>query len=338
MSIISRREFLRRGAAALASLALPSVSRLHGWPTLEEEPASLGRITTWWAQAVRAEPAPTADLVGWRTRDEVIPIHAAVSGVPPWPSNRVWYRTDEGYIHSGYVQPVADSPQQKVRTKIVRPGSWAQVCVPYVDARWQPGGVSVARRLYYSTLYRVVRSVTDEAGTWWYQLQEGISYSPGPYVLASALRLVPVSELVPLSPGRADKLIQIDIDRQLLTCFEGKVAVFTTLISSGVGDTFTPYGEHHVVAKRHTSRMIGGEDEEVYDLPGVPFPVYFTSSGVAIHGTYWHNDYGRPHSHGCVNVTTDAARWIFCWSEPSVPYDESSLSVERGAGTRIVVG
>ena len=83
--------------------------------------------------------------------------------------------------------------------------------------------------------------------------------------------------------------------------------------------------------------MIGGEGADHYDLPGVAFPSYFTASGIAVHGTYWHNDYGRPRSHGCVNVSNDAAQFVFRWSTPAVPYDQVQIVVKRGEGTKVVV-
>ncbi len=83
--------------------------------------------------------------------------------------------------------------------------------------------------------------------------------------------------------------------------------------------------------------MIGGDEGDRYDLPGVAFPVYFTWSAVAIHGTYWHNDYGRRHSHGCVNVTNQAAQWIFRWVEPVAAYDEYRVNATPETATRIVV-
>jgi hypothetical protein len=83
--------------------------------------------------------------------------------------------------------------------------------------------------------------------------------------------------------------------------------------------------------------MIGGIGSDRYDLAGVAFPTYFTETGVAIHGTYWHNDYGRPHSHGCVNVPNDAAQWVFRWVEPKASYETYTQEAESKTGTRIVV-
>jgi lipoprotein-anchoring transpeptidase ErfK/SrfK len=141
----------------------------------------------------------------------------------------------------------------------------------------------------------------------------------------------------PISRGRRDKWIEIDIAKQILRCFEGRTAAFTTRVGSGLPGTATPKGEFRVWLKRHTSRMVGGGPDDHYDLPGVAYPVYFTYSGVATHGTYWHNDFGRRHSHGCVNVTNDAAHWIFRWSDPVVPYAEHQVRSGRGEGTRVVV-
>jgi lipoprotein-anchoring transpeptidase ErfK/SrfK len=177
----------------------------------------------------------------------------------------------------------------------------------------------------------------DDDRNWWYQLQDGIAWSPGPYVPAWSVRRISPDQLAPISPGRLYKWIQIRITDQVLTCFERDVAVFTTRISSGVSGLGTPLGTHRVLYQRHAQRMIGGSGDDRYDLPGIAFPVYFTWSGVAIHGCYWHNDYGRRHSHGCVNVTNEAAQWIFRWVEPHVPYDQHTLESSSGEGTRVVV-
>ncbi len=78
------------------------------------------------------------------------------------------------------------------------------------------------------------------------------------------------------------------------------------------------------------------EEETVYSLPGVPWCSFFTSMGNAFHGTYWHNDYGRPRSHGCVNLPTLAAKWIYRWTQPVVPPEEDYLH-QPGTGTNVHV-
>jgi lipoprotein-anchoring transpeptidase ErfK/SrfK len=62
---------------------------------------------------------------------------------------------------------------------------------------------------------------------------------------------------------------------------------------------------------------------------------YFTSNGVALHGAYWHNNFGVPSSHGCVNMTPQAAKWIYRWTMPTVPPENYYYSAD--SGTRVIV-
>jgi lipoprotein-anchoring transpeptidase ErfK/SrfK len=139
--------------------------------------------------------------------------------------------------------------------------------------------------------------------------------------------------LAPISAGHPKKWLKINIGQQTLTCFEDQRPVFITRVASGLWDTATPIGQFRILYKRHAQRMVGDD----YDLAGVAFPSYFTHSGVAIHGTYWHNDYGRRHSHGCLNVPSRAARWIFRWVDPPVPYERYTHRATTDQGTRVVV-
>ena len=338
MHTMDRREFLKCASIALAGLAFPRLPILlpPGQPLSRVSSASLGRIATWWRQPVRRLALQSAEVVAWKSHDEVIPLYAAVVGQAPWPKNPIWYRTDRGYIHSGYVQPVENTPSDEVVAHVSAPGFWAQVCVPIAEARWRPDSAYLYRKLYYGTVYRVVNAMEDDDGNWWYQLREGVTWSPGPYVPAWSVRRIPPGELSPISPARCDKWIEINLNDQRLTCFEGETAVFAAPISSGSTGR-TPRGEYRVLSKRHTSRMTGGDEEDHYDLPGVAFPVYFTGSGIASHGTYWHNDFVRPHSHGCVNMTNQDAQWVFRWTDPVLPYDRYSLTARREEATRIIV-
>ena len=336
MPTINRRQFLIGSGVSMARLALPRFALYDDIPRVKAAPRPLGRVATWWGQVVRQEPSQRAERVTSKARDEVVPLYAAVVGEAPWPTNPIWYETEGGYIHSGYVQPVENAPQSEVISQVEEPGFWAEVCVPFAKARWRPLSPYVGHKLYYETVYRVVAAVTDEEGGWWYQLQDGLTWSPGFYVRSESMRRIPADQLQPISPGRTDKWLKISIPDQKLFCLEGDRVVFETPIASGVYGLGTPLGEFRMLFQRHTSRMRGGEADDRYDLPGVAFPVYFTWSGVAIHGTYWHNDYGRRHSHGCVNVTSQAARWIFRWVDPYVPYSEHTLRSPEG-GTRVVV-
>jgi hypothetical protein len=335
MTGLTRRDFIKLGGAAFAVSILP-----HGLARAEARlnvpPASLGRIAAGWRQPVRKEAKVAADIVSYKSYDDIIPLYAQVEGEAPWPTNPIWYQTDDGYIHSAYVQPVENTPSGNILRAIASPGVWLQVCVPIAGARTRVDSQFISRKLYYGTVYRGIEVVQDAAGEWWYRLQDGIAYAPGPYVPAWAMRYLSPADLSPLT-SRDEKYIEVHLTDQVLTCYEGDRAVFTTRTATGYGSNFTPRGEYRVIRKRFTSYMIGGEGSDYYNLPGVAFPTYFTASAIAVHGTYWHNDFGRPKSHGCVNVNNDAARFVFRWTEPAMDYADASLSVKKGEGTLVKV-
>ncbi len=332
MSDIKRRDFLKLSSVAVIGLALP---HYHVLEQVSPPPTSLGRITTW-RQAVRAEPKVKGALVVNKQYDDIIPLTGLVLGEAPWPSNPIWYQTEGGYIHSAFVQPVENQPSGGP-APITPPGIWLQVSVPIAETRLKPNAPWVSRKIYYGTVYRAVAVAQDEAGQWWYRLQDGIAYSPGPYVLATSLRYLAPAALTPISSEQTNKQIVIDLAKQELTCFEGDTPIFSARTATGYAPHYTPRGEYEVLRKSHTSYMIGGVGSDHYDLPGVSFPSYFTPSAIAVHGTYWHNDYGRPRSHGCVNVLNDAAQFVFRWTTPAVPYDQAQIAVKRGEGTKVIV-
>jgi len=85
--------------------------------------------------------------------------------------------------------------------------------------------------------------------------------------------------------------------------------VMTTLVSTGAQDTPTLRGVFRIYRKLDSQRMRGRD----YDLPDVPYVMYFKGS-YAMHGTYWHNNFGQPMSHGCVNIPTGKAAWLYDWA------------------------
>jgi lipoprotein-anchoring transpeptidase ErfK/SrfK len=119
--------------------------------------------------------------------------------------------------------------------------------------------------------------------------------------------------------------------------FEGGQLVFTARTSTGTRANATPTGEFQTFHKRATRHMSGGDlVSSGYDLPGVPWVVFITSYGISFHGTYWHNDYGAPHSHGCINLTPAEAKWIYRWTLPNVPATRRFLYTP-GQGTLVRV-
>lgn len=125
------------------------------------------------------------------------------------------------------------------------------------------------------------------------------------------------------SPDTAtDKRIVIKKSEEMLYAYEGDVLVLTQPVSTGLELTPTPTGTFFVYRKMPDSYMQGpvpGVSDQYYDLPGVPWDLYFTQSGAAIHGAYWHNNFGRPWSHGCVNLPPAAAEELYEWAPLGTP-------------------
>ena len=99
----------------------------------------------------------------------------------------------------------------------------------------------------------------------------------------------------------------------------------------------TPPGIRPIWRKLISVHMSGGSTGGGYDLPGVSWTSLFEGNGVAIHSTFWHNNFGEEMSHGCVNCAPDDAKWIFRWTNPVVSYDPGDLTVGMPGGTVVEV-
>jgi LysM repeat protein len=123
----------------------------------------------------------------------------------------------------------------------------------------------------------------------------------------------PVLEPVPPMGALGPKWIDVNISTQTMVAFEGQTPVYTSKMSTGTPRHPTVEGTYRVYAKYKNQSMRGGEGAERYYLPNVPYVMYFYS-GYALHGANWHNNFGQPMSHGCVNLPVDAANWMFEWA------------------------
>ncbi|MFW6358449.1 MAG: L,D-transpeptidase [Chroococcales cyanobacterium] len=108
--------------------------------------------------------------------------------------------------------------------------------------------------------------------------------------------------------------IEIDLSDQRLYAWEGGKQVYAVIVSTGKAATPTPTGTYTIHRKLESDRMRGPG----YDVPNVPYAMYY-HRGYAIHGTYWHNNFGTPVSHGCTNVATDHAEWLYNWAPTGTP-------------------
>ncbi|MDP2598248.1 MAG: L,D-transpeptidase family protein [Candidatus Liptonbacteria bacterium] len=118
--------------------------------------------------------------------------------------------------------------------------------------------------------------------------------------------------------GSSTKRIVVDRSKQILSAYDGEELFMETKISTGLELTPTPRGTFVIFKKtpsRYMQGPIPGISDQYYDLPGVPWNLYFTSDGAVIHGVYWHNNFGRPSSHGCVNLPPEQARKLYTWAD-----------------------
>ncbi len=118
------------------------------------------------------------------------------------------------------------------------------------------------------------------------------------------------------TPNLGEKWIEVDLGQQRLNAKIGNSTVFSTLVSTGIAKYPTPPGEYRTYTKLAKDDMTNGKaaGADYYYLPDVPSVMYFLDGGYAIHGTYWHSNFGTPMSHGCVNVSIDGAKLLFDWA------------------------
>jgi hypothetical protein len=338
---ITRRDFLKLATTGTLAFAL---SDLKLDRVFASAPSSQG-LMTFSGTPLYNEPSFLAEKIHLFGKDQVVDITGSEEveddGEQSNPFNDVWYKiNDEGYSYSGWVLPV-ETRYQTPQFNIPNDGQVGEIVVPFVDVKLDPY-VYAKRgyRLYYGSTHWVKKVVvTREEKSIWYQIYD-FHLREFFYVPSHSMRLIPNDELTLLSPEvpADDKLIVVESETQMVTAFEGDKLVFSNRCSSGAKGTETPIGEFRTYHKGPAVHMTNQGDalENIYNLPGVPWCSFFTGAGHAFHGTYWHNDYGRPRSHGCVNLTPEQAKFIYRWTLPNVPADADYIHLP-GEGTRVQV-
>lgn len=348
----SRREFLKLGALGLAGLAFKGDFP----PGREEVPSGiLGRVT-YDSISVFDKPILDASTVGFRFRDELMHIYERVTSTNGPVYNPLWYRVWGGYVHSAHVQEIL-LRFNPVFSRVASQGQLTELTVPfsqpykYTSAEgWSP---QTDFRLYYESTHWVTDVVEGPDRQPWYQITDELWDGFNYFVPAAHLRMIPDEELSTISPDvpAGDKWISVNIKRQSLSAYEGEAMVFRTEISTGIPSTVTingyatstPIGTHHIQSKMPSKHMGGSRLTDTLGdraLPGVPWTMFFAVGGYALHGTYWHNNFGWPMSRGCINMRNQDAKWLFRWITPLwyVQDVESSADWEsRGYGTRLEV-
>jgi lipoprotein-anchoring transpeptidase ErfK/SrfK len=358
---ITRRDFLK-----LFGLGMTSMRLLPNWDFYNQVDFPsydrLGRVCVGMVD-IKSGPSEDSQTVGVLYEDGVVPWLKEVVGNKPYYINQKWVETSDGFIYAPYLQPVRNLPNNPVDSLLqmsMGEGIWAEVTIPYADVILENGPSSnswvhsrldqgLPLRVYYGQVFWVDRIKADELGNIYYRVNP--NYYGGVdllWVPAEAMRQITADEIAPINPNIENKHISVDVNRQTLSCYEADTEVYFCRVSTGakydaygnpVDRWSTPIGTHMISRKYISLQMSGGTTGAGYDLPGIGWTSIFSTGGVAIHATIWHNDFGTPRSHGCVNAMPADAKWIFRWSQPNVPYDPgmNDVTVSGDNGTTVEV-
>lgn len=357
-SATSRRDFLRLAALSLGSLALrpwDSLLGLQSLPSLDDFPIAerLGRVLDG-KVLLKAKPDIDSNTVGELNADEVVVwLNERVGSRPLWFSQR-FVETPDGFVYAPNLQPVRNQVNAPMNALANPDGMWAEVTVPYVDVSLQnpPARSPWVRntpnpRLYYSQIMWVDNIRKEEDGRVFYRVKEKYgTFGDVFWAPAEAFRPITAQEMTPINPEVDGKQVVVNLRKQALSCFEGNTEVYYCRVSTGgqydeVGSPSekwaTPVGSHTIWRKLVSVHMTGGTTGGGYDLAGIGWTTLFSSKGMAVHSTFWHNSYGIPKSHGCVNARPEDAKWVFRWTLPVVEYNPGDLTVAGQTSTKVNV-
>jgi len=370
---LSRRDFLKLTGAGLGALAFNPLKSNHAPLRLPQFPIGdrLGRV--FGKVDVHSEPnfgAPSVNvlyddaIVVWQ--QELVTNGALNTNV----INQRWVKTPDGYIYSPALQPVKNQPNAPlVAFPYGGTGFWAEVTIPYVDMRVEGAPASPHAkflvennqpvRLYYSQVVWIDQ-LAQENGVVYYRFNEnggrpagvtGGSYGDLLWGEAAAFRPLTPDEVAPIHPDVDPALKKVVVDRtenyQTLSCLEGNEEVYFCRVSTGqyrdiygnpATEYLTPLGEHITWRKAISIHMSGGTTGTGYDTPAVSWSTLFSGEGYAIHAAFWHNNFGVPRSHGCVNCLPEDAKWIFRWATPVNSLEQGDVQVQLPTGgTHVIV-
>ena len=220
----------------------------------------------------------------------------------------------------------------KVAMKSQKEGTfYVQVNVPVLRIRSGPSTKNpIVRRALKGMIFKV-KLAREDKNEIWYEIQQPANlrypkrikskwFIAGKYNGEWLTKKVKERKIT-VFPGTKpeDKWIKVKISTQTLQAFEKDRVVFETKVSTGLltkKGYQTPLGTFRIFRKELSVYMQGPlpGDNDWFDLPGVPFVMYFTKRGDTFHGTYWHSSFGRPYSHGCVNLSIPDSEWLYWWT------------------------
>jgi lipoprotein-anchoring transpeptidase ErfK/SrfK len=343
--MVSRRDFLKK--SALTAFSWPLLTVNHPTQLLTSDTKIIGSEiigrVLFDGTPSYIKPDDRSIRNGTYEFNDVVSLSQPIIGYSHSSRNDIWFGMDnDSYIQSQNIQLVQNTLNDP-REDLSLSGQLAEITVPFSEATPRDKQNPLSHQIFfYGSTHWVYGLGKDPDGNLYYLVTEdrwGESY----YVNASHMRIIDDEELLPISPKLEPerKTILVDTKNQILIAYEDNTPVMISAISSGKSsenlNLITPVGNYSINYKRPTRHMVHSDKVGINDgeLYGVPWVSYFTASGIAFHGTYWHNDYSQPRSHGCVNLPIHAAKWIYLWTDPVVP--PRAKKIVSRYGTRVTV-
>lgn len=378
---LSRREFLKLSSLGLAGLSTLALDRYKSFdfdalsapkrlPQFPNSPI-IGRTVD---PGIDLRSAPTNDpnlntSIAKLPADTLLEWNREVIGnVIGGLNNQRYVETPQGYVYGSVLQPTRNLPNAPIaEIPAGQTGFWAEVTVPYVDlahegavaSPWLQDHIAYnfPPRLYYGQVVWIDRIRTGNGFVeyrWNEDAPHGYGYGAyGEFFWAdgAAFKVLADADVATISPDvdPNDKRIDVDLDFQTLSCYEGNAEVYFCRISSGqkaildpiTGEVnnklATPVGNLLTHWKIVSLNMTAGTFQAGYSTPAVPWATMISGEGIAIHGAFWHNAFGEKRSHGCINVTPEDAKWIFRWTTPYISLAQTEMRVSLPDHGTIVV-
>lgn len=236
-------------------------------------------------------------------------LYTTIEGAATDAAGRLWYRVaDDHWARAEDVNIVEESKfvGLEVNVEPERPFGWVR---HPVRPSPEPGVLAPEDTPWISryTFVEVYDVAEGEEGRVWYYIGDGN------WVKDLYVALIDVSPR-PEGVGEDEFWVEVDLYEQVMTAYEGDRMVYAGMVATGIPPFDTNEGLFQVWAREEETHMYGGELDDYYYLQDVPHTQFFDEE-IALHGAYWHNDFGAVRSHGCVNMPPRDAEWVFNWSE-----------------------
>jgi lipoprotein-anchoring transpeptidase ErfK/SrfK len=324
--------------SGIASAKYPDGEGPVVYPAHHIDPAEESAISLTYAQIINGSVPVYASLsdaaAGLAPVNWLAPGFVFVSLAGPSPvaaGNQKWYQLYEGgYVSATHILVYPPSKFQGVRLD-QQPDQPFAFLVAETRVSSTPGARPAADALKLTRYSRVtILDRQDVNGTTWYRVGDG------EWVSQYQVGVVSVSPR-PSAIGPLDKWIEVNLYEQTLAAYEGDQMVYATLVSSGLPQWPTTPGLFQIYVKVKQGQMSGAEGQpDYYYLQDIPWIMYFDDQQ-ALHTAYWHDGFGLPHSHGCINLAPQDALWLFNWTTPDASQENYTFATRDNPGTWVWV-